>query len=71
MNAMLAANLVTVPRPVDADDTAVSLNLDGSWHVCWWRQGRVPEPFGPTFPTASEACKASRLVRQAHGLRLA
>jgi hypothetical protein len=64
MNAMLAANLVTVPRPSDADDTCVSRDLDGAWRVCWWREGRIPEPFGKV----REACAASRLVRSAHGL---
>ena len=68
MNAMLAANLVTVPRPSDADDTCVSLGLDGSWRVCWWRDGRIPEPFGPPFDKVRAACDASRLVRAAHGL---
>jgi len=69
MNAMLAANLVTVPRPSDADDVCVSLDRDGSWRLCWWREGRIPEPFGQPFTKIREACAASRLVRQAHGLR--
>lgn len=69
MNAMAAANLVTTPRPADADDTCVSRDLDGQWRVAWWREGRIPESFGPPFEKAREACAASRLVRQAHGLR--
>jgi hypothetical protein len=69
MNAMLAANLVTVPRPADADDTCVSRDLAGQWRICWWRDGRVPETFGPPFAKVREACAASRLVAEAHGLR--
>jgi hypothetical protein len=55
-------------RPADADDTCVLRDLDGSWRVCWWRQGRVPEPFGPCFTNARDACAASLDVRTAHGL---
>lgn len=68
MNAALRADLTSVPRPADADDTCVSRDLDGLWVVCWWRDGRIPEPFSPTFADVREACAASRLVRDAHGL---
>jgi hypothetical protein len=63
MNAIVRMNLVTTPRPVDADDTAVILER-GAWRVAWWRQGRIPEPFGPVLDSAREACAAARLVRE-------
>jgi hypothetical protein len=68
MNALVRADLASLPRPSDADDTCVSRDLDGSWRVCWWRDGVIPEPFGPAFTSVREACAAARHVREAHQL---
>lgn len=58
----------SILRPADAEDTCVIRNLEGRWSVCWWRLGRVPEPFGPAFETPSEALATSGMVRQKLGL---
>jgi hypothetical protein len=59
-----ADDLSGIPRPADAEDTCVIRNLERRWSVCWWRFGRVPEPFGPAFETAGEALAASCAVRE-------
>ncbi len=68
MNAQLRSSLLTEPRPSDADDVCVTRERDGWWRIAWWRAGLTPEPFGPPFASATEACAASLDVRTAHGL---
>ncbi len=67
MNAAIRSELLTEPRPVDARDARIWLT-DRGWSVVWIRDGRVKEPFGPTFPFAIQAAAAARIVREAHGL---
>ncbi len=67
-NGTKPLDLFAIPRPADADDVCVIRNLEGRWAVCWWRQGRFPEPFGPSFASAPEAIAVSRDVREKLGL---
>lgn len=67
MNAQLRTTILREPRPADAHDVKVALELPG-WRMIWIRQGKVEEPFGPIFLHAHQAAEAAREVRLAHGL---
>lgn len=67
MNAQLRSSLLLEPRPSDADWCGVTLAPDSrGWQVSWLRQGRIEQPFGPTFLHVGEAAAAAHLLRQAH-----
>jgi len=67
MNAQLRHTLLLEPRPVDATDVRVTLTERG-WSLCWLRDGRSAEAFGPAFASVPEAARAAMVVRTSHGL---
>jgi hypothetical protein len=67
MNAALRTTLLRETRPADAGDVRVTMEGPG-WRLCWIKQGRIEEPFGPIWLHLSQAHQAAVELRMAHNL---